>query len=86
MWGQNAVELGEREYDSFNLNALSSNSTVQNLGIYAGIAAGAGAVGLAYGVDASSPVYEGQRRRNEQMKLESRATASLPAPEKRRTV
>lgn len=81
MWGPDAVELGEREYNSFNMSAITSNDTVQNLGIYAGLTAGAGAVGLAYGVDATSPVYEGQRQRNKQMMLEARTpAASLPAP------
>ena len=81
MWGPTAVELGEKEYNSFNMSSITSNDTVQNLGIYAGLTAGAGAVGLAYGVEASSPVYEAQRRRNQQRMLEARTpTASLPAP------
>lgn len=80
MWGQNAVELGEREYNGFSMSSITSNDTVQNLGIYAGLTAGAGAVGLAYGVEASSPVYAEQRRRNQQRMLEARNTAALPVP------
>lgn len=81
MWGPTAVELGEKEYNSFSMSSITSNDTVQNLGIYAGLTAGAGAVGLAYGVEASSPVYAEQRRQNQQRMLEARnPTASLPAP------
>lgn len=80
MWGPTAVELGEKEYNSFSMSSITSNDTVQNLGIYAGLTAGAGAVGLAYGVEASSPVYEAQRQRNQQRMLEARNTAALPAP------
>lgn len=41
---------------------IASNETIDNLEIYAGIAAGAGAIGLAYGVDAASPVYKKNRK------------------------
>lgn len=43
---------------------IASNETIDNLEIYAGIAAGAGAIGLAYGVDAASPVYKKNRKKN----------------------
>ena len=80
MWGPTAVELGEKEYNNFSMSSITSNDTVQNLGIYAGLTAGAGAVGLAYGVEASSPVYAEQRKRNQQRMLEARNTPALPAP------